>query len=292
VEKRRKIYFELTNQNEWHRIWAVTGEKNPVKKLLELYPRIYFACHRRHVRDPRSGGVLSARQGSILDHLDEREAVTVVELARHMGVTASTMSVQVQRLVRTGYVIRERDAEDPRKRNLRLSRSGARIREANSVLDEDRIAEMLERLTPEELEVAMTGLAMLAKAAGEITAKVADREAGEESGEPMEPAPWPQWRGARKEGTESVARDERAGVQAQKPRSDKTETRDRRRPEQPRRQRSPEEEPDVHEVVRELQRMQRELEEMMSGGKKTKSAAGEEESGWEEAEFDDGGGEG
>ena len=34
--------------------------KNAVRQLMELYPRIYFACHTRHVRDPRTRRLLSA----------------------------------------------------------------------------------------------------------------------------------------------------------------------------------------------------------------------------------------
>jgi len=136
-----------------------------VGRLMELYPRIYFACHRRHLRDPKSDAVLSAHQGSILDHLDEREPLMLRELARHMGVTASTMSLQIEQLVRKGYVIRERDAGDGRKLKLRLSEDGARVREANSVLDAERVAKMLDRLSEEELAAGLAGLALLAKAA-------------------------------------------------------------------------------------------------------------------------------
>jgi len=134
---------------------------------MELYPRIYFACHRRHVRDPKSKRVLSAHQASILDHLDEREPVMLLELAQHMCVTASTMSLQVEQLVRRRYVIRERDAKDARRLRLRLSEDGARVREANSVLDGDRVRKMLARLSNEERAAGIAGLALLARAAKE-----------------------------------------------------------------------------------------------------------------------------
>ena len=142
-------------------------ERTTVRQVMELYPRIYFACHRRHVRDPKSKRVLSAHQASILDHLDEREPVTLLELARHMGVTASTMSLQVEQLVRKRYVIRERDERDRRRLRLRLSEDGARVREANSVLDGDRVKRMLDRLSDEERAAGTAGLALLARAARE-----------------------------------------------------------------------------------------------------------------------------
>jgi DNA-binding MarR family transcriptional regulator len=137
------------------------------RQLLEWYPRIFFACHMRHVRDPQTRRILSAHQASILDHLDEREPVTLLELARHMGVTPSTMSLHVERLVRRGYVLRERDSRDARRLRLRISASGARIREANSVLDPERVRAMLSRLSPEELAAGLRGLEVLASAANE-----------------------------------------------------------------------------------------------------------------------------
>ena len=138
-----------------------------VKQLLELYPRIYFACHTRHVRDPNSARTLSAHQVSILDHLDEREPLALLELAKHLGVTASTMSLHIERLVKQGYVLRERDAKDARRLKLRLSQPGARVREANSVLDARRVNGMLARLSAEERAAGLHGLTLLARAAGE-----------------------------------------------------------------------------------------------------------------------------
>jgi DNA-binding MarR family transcriptional regulator len=137
------------------------------RQLLEWYPRIFFACHTRHVRDPKTRRILSAHQASILDHLDEREPMTLLELARHMGVTPSTMSLHVERLVRRGYVLRERDLRDARRLRLRISVSGARIREANSVLDPERVRAMLSRLSPEERAAGLRGLEVLARAANE-----------------------------------------------------------------------------------------------------------------------------
>jgi DNA-binding transcriptional ArsR family regulator len=84
--------------------------------VMTLYPRIYFACHTRHVRDPQSQRLLSRHQASILDHLDELEPTTVMDLAGHMGVTAGTMSLSIDRLERKGYVVRLKDAKDRRRR--------------------------------------------------------------------------------------------------------------------------------------------------------------------------------
>jgi DNA-binding MarR family transcriptional regulator len=138
-----------------------------VARVLRDYPRIYLACHQRHVADPGSSRLLSAHQAGILSHLDDVEPTRLGELAAHLGVTLSTMSLQVERLVRRGYVIRRRDRADRRALSLRLTESGVRVKRAQTVLDPPRVASLLGRLTREERERALEGLALLAGAAEE-----------------------------------------------------------------------------------------------------------------------------
>lgn len=134
---------------------------------MALYPRIYFACHTRHVVDSKQKRVLSSHQASVLDHLDEIESTGLLALAAHMGVTASTMSLMIDRLARGGYVIREKDSKDGRRVNLRLTKAGVRIKSKKSVLDPERVEAVLAQLTAEECKEAMHGLALLARASGQ-----------------------------------------------------------------------------------------------------------------------------
>ena len=133
--------------------------------LMTLYPRIYFACHTRHVRDPQSQRLLSRHQASILDHLDELEPTTLTDLAAHMGVTPATMSLAIDRLERKGYVVRLRDAKDRRRVHVRLTTAGVRIKEASSVLDPERVQRLVARLSDAERTRAIEGLGLLASAA-------------------------------------------------------------------------------------------------------------------------------
>ena len=135
--------------------------------VMTLYPRIYFACHTRHVRDPQTQRLLSRHQASILDHLDEVEPTTVMDLAGHMGVTAATMSLAIDRLERKGYVVRLKDAKDRRRVHVRLTTAGVRVREASSVLDPVHVEALVARLSDEERERAIEGLGLLARAAQE-----------------------------------------------------------------------------------------------------------------------------
>jgi DNA-binding MarR family transcriptional regulator len=142
--------------------------RSDVETVLECYPRIYFACHRRHVRDEHTSAVLSAHQASILDHLDEIEGTSLQELAKHMGVTASTMSLTVDRLERGGYVNRDRSESDKRRVDLRLTAAGVRIKRQKKVLEPVLVSAMLARLDEPRRRVAVRGLELLAEAAGEM----------------------------------------------------------------------------------------------------------------------------
>lgn len=141
--------------------------QSPIAAVLELYPRIYFACHTRHVQDPATGARLSAHQASILDHLSQTEAKSLTALAAHMGVTASTMSLAIDRLEGLGYVRRARDRADGRRVRLLLTKTGQRIRAAHSVLDPRKVGAMLSHLTGPEQTQAIRGLELLGRAAAD-----------------------------------------------------------------------------------------------------------------------------
>ena len=140
-------------------------------RLLRSYPRIFFACHARHVRDPETQKLVTAHQASILDHLDRDERITLAQLAAHMGVKPSTMSVAVEALVKKGLMSRRQSEEDRRKVLLSITPAGERVRSAQSVLEPERVNAMLAKLSPEAREAALKGLELLAEAADRYLAE-------------------------------------------------------------------------------------------------------------------------
>src|SRR5918997_5999799 len=136
-----------------------------VRAIQRWYPQIYLACHTRHQRASSSDARLSANDSSVLAHLDERDAMTAGNLARHLGIGASTLSATLNRLVKLGYITRTPAASDRRIVELRLSKTGARAMQGSSVLESARVAALLDELTPGEQTLALDGLALLARAA-------------------------------------------------------------------------------------------------------------------------------
>jgi DNA-binding MarR family transcriptional regulator len=137
--------------------------------FIDLYSQIYFACHTRHVHDPDSGTKVSARQASILSHLDSVDPTPLSQLAAHIGVTVSTMSIALDRLERQGYVARARAETDARVRHVRLTPAGERLRAAQKVLDPRLVRAMLSRLAADDRRDALRGLELLGEAARQQT---------------------------------------------------------------------------------------------------------------------------
>lgn len=133
--------------------------------------RIVEACRKREVADADSGVRVTDHQARILLQLDDQDPAMVGELAEFLGVTASTMSLNLKRLEAAGCVRRSRDPDDRRVMNVRLTGVGQRIRERASLLDPVRIDAALQSLRPDERETALAGLALLADGADRVVAR-------------------------------------------------------------------------------------------------------------------------
>ena len=136
-----------------------------VRTVQIAYPRIYLACHTAHTRARSTPFRLSARDSSLLVHLDETEPTRPADLARHMDIGAPTLSAALRRLEALGYLRRTPSGADRRRLELRLTRTGAVALSATSVLEPARVRALLRSLAPEDRSRAVAGLAILGRAA-------------------------------------------------------------------------------------------------------------------------------
>jgi DNA-binding MarR family transcriptional regulator len=139
-----------------------------VSEIQRLYPQIYLACHVDHVRARSTEWRLSARDSSLLAHLDRRSGTSPKALATHLGVASSTLSAAIARLVELGYISSHAATADKRQRELRLTRLGAEAMAATSVLDQTRVASLVAKLSPTERKIVAQGLGLLAQAARQL----------------------------------------------------------------------------------------------------------------------------
>ncbi|HLA13244.1 MAG TPA: MarR family transcriptional regulator [Pyrinomonadaceae bacterium] len=141
------------------------SEDDDVLAVQKLYPQIFIACHSDHVRAVSTEWRISSQDASILVHLDLKVGLSPRALARHLGVTPSTLSAAIARLAKLNYLSSKPASDDKRKRELRLTARGAEAIGGTSVLDADRVRILLRRLTIKERKEAIHGLELLARAA-------------------------------------------------------------------------------------------------------------------------------
>jgi DNA-binding MarR family transcriptional regulator len=136
--------------------------------VLSTLPRIHEACRARSVPGVAVPRSVSEHQVRILCLLDGTDPTMVTELAEYMGVTPSTMSLNLKRLREGGLVSSERDPSDRRVMNVRLTEDGVQVRDALSSLDPARVDALLRGLGPEGRARAVLGLRLLAEAADRL----------------------------------------------------------------------------------------------------------------------------
>ena len=122
------------------------------------YPQVYLACHTRHQRKRTSAHRVSARDATILAHLQTASATVPARLAEHLGIARSTLSEALKRLIALGYVERS----EAKNGGVRLSARGLDVIRSNSVLEAGRLHAVLETLTSRERQAVVTGMRALA----------------------------------------------------------------------------------------------------------------------------------
>jgi DNA-binding MarR family transcriptional regulator len=145
-----------------------------VELVQRYYPQIYLACHKRHIRASSTRYRLSARDSSILVHLNEAVPVTPTELAAHLSVRGSTLSAAIHRLEELGYLQRKQMPRD--RRTVALTLQGAKAMAETSVLDSARVEAVLAKLKRSERKRALEGLELLARASRQTMTEADSKE--------------------------------------------------------------------------------------------------------------------
>lgn len=93
----------------------------------------YLYAHQninRHIRSGALQGVapsVTRVQWLILRYLNRNSEATIGQLAAHLAVRSSTMSLMIDRLEKTRLVYRSTDPRDARTRNVRLTAEGGEM---------------------------------------------------------------------------------------------------------------------------------------------------------------------
>jgi DNA-binding MarR family transcriptional regulator len=142
-----------------------------IRAIQATYPQIYYACHTHHARAVSNAYKVSARDSMILGHLDEERPASPKDLAKHLGIRASTLSAALAQLEGLGYITRRPRERDRRHVDIFLAPKGVAAMQATSVLDTQLLREVLAPLGSNDLKTAVNGLGVLARAASAAMAR-------------------------------------------------------------------------------------------------------------------------
>ena len=163
------IKFDLTNQIIGRILPSMSHAE--VDTVLRCYPQIYFACHKRHVRDEqtavrseRSSGERSRSSGRCTGHVSLRSCPPhgchrVHDVAHHRPLAAHRLRHFARAARWTGAAS-----------TFCLTPAGVRIKKQQKVLEPELVAAVLAHLDERKRRQALRGLELLAEASREMIA--------------------------------------------------------------------------------------------------------------------------
>lgn len=131
--------------------------KQAARKFWETTPMIMRAMTSQARRSAHNISLVHFRVLKLLSHRD----CNLSQLAERQGVSLPSISATAHTLVERGWLERKRSAEDRRVVNLAVTEEGRQVLEAEYERLLDWMAERLEPLTDEELQVIEIGMSIL-----------------------------------------------------------------------------------------------------------------------------------
>ena len=133
--------------------------QNKVSLLNKYWTDIYFYLHYPH-KDKISHQVIR-----ILQFVEKKENVGVNDIASYLQINHNTASEHVKRIIDKDYLIKKRNEFDERKVLLCLTNSGKEVLHRNSSLDEEKLNQILNKMTENEKKIVEQAFQILSERA-------------------------------------------------------------------------------------------------------------------------------
>lgn len=88
---------------------------------------------------------------------------TMTDIAMHLGITVGTLTTSINRLVKKGYVVRNRSKEDRRFVEIELTERGRGAYAVHEGFHKNMVEAMVEKLSDEDNEILISSLQRLSK---------------------------------------------------------------------------------------------------------------------------------
>ncbi|MED1826381.1 MarR family winged helix-turn-helix transcriptional regulator [Brevibacillus agri] len=133
--------------------------KNTLNNINQNWTDIYHLLHYVHQEN------ISHQAIRLLQHIEKKKETTIGDLATYIGVTHNTASEHIKRLIKKGFVSKQRSVEDERKVFVILTNEGKEVLYRNTRLDDEKLKNVLENLNPSEIEMIEKAFFLLSQGA-------------------------------------------------------------------------------------------------------------------------------
>ncbi|MBO8155704.1 MAG: MarR family transcriptional regulator [Bacillaceae bacterium] len=130
-----------------------------IEQLNEHWTDIYYCLHYKHKEK------ITHQAVRIMQHIKKNQDVTVGLIAKKLSVSHNTASEHIKRLIKKGYVKKIRKEKDERKVFLTLTSAGQDALHYHTALDAEKLAGILNNLSPSEQQRISDAFALLAEEA-------------------------------------------------------------------------------------------------------------------------------
>ncbi|UTR13146.1 MarR family winged helix-turn-helix transcriptional regulator [Salipaludibacillus sp. LMS25] len=132
-------------------------------QLNEEWTDIYYALHYPH------NDKITHQAARILQHVKKGENLGIKDVACYLSISQNTASEHIKRLIDKGYIKKVKAMEDERKVSLQLTTQGEHTLHLHSCLDEEKLTEIFQSLSPEDKQMVLKAFSILSEGAKQCT---------------------------------------------------------------------------------------------------------------------------
>ncbi len=140
-------------------------EKNTIDTVNSLFVEVFNDIVKVEQNALRTAGFedITTTEAHTVEAIDLYGDSTMSAVASKLGITVGTLTVSVANLVKKGYVLRSRSAEDRRRVILRPTEKGYSLIKAHSKFHRDMVKSAVLELTENEAEIFKSSLTKLSR---------------------------------------------------------------------------------------------------------------------------------
>lgn len=121
--------------------------ENSIKIINEQWTDIYYLLHNVDKDN------LTHQAIRLLQYIDKNKEATIGDLAKHIDTSSNTASEHIKRLIKKGFVTKQRSEVDERKTIVKITEEGKYKLYRHTKLDETKLKKIFDSLSNSELEI-------------------------------------------------------------------------------------------------------------------------------------------